>query len=115
MIKNEFEDDIVFAKFVNYMRKALLNKRLDYYKKIHKIEEYEVRIDETMDYIDEKNDTEITIDKNILNDKERYLLSLYYEHGLSYKEISKITGEDIAVLKQRKYRACLKLKKKRED
>ena len=113
MIKNEFEDDIVFAKFVNYMRKALLNKRLDYYKKIHKIEEYEVRIDETMDYIDEKNDTEITIDKNILNDKERYLLSLYYEHGLSYKEIAEIMNESVDVLRQRKHRAFVKLKRQR--
>lgn len=42
------------------MRNALLNKRLDYYKKIHKIEEYEVKIDEIMDYIDEKNNADIT-------------------------------------------------------
>ena len=27
---NEFANDIVFARYVNYMRKALLNRRLNY-------------------------------------------------------------------------------------
>ena len=28
----EFSNDIVFARYVNYMRKALLNRRLNYFK-----------------------------------------------------------------------------------
>ena len=27
---NEFSNDIVFARYVNYMRKALINRRLNY-------------------------------------------------------------------------------------
>lgn len=112
MKNHEFEDDIVFAKFLNYMKKALYGRRLNYYRHIYKIKEYEIRIDETTDYMYEKNDIEITIDRNILNDKEKYLLSLYYEYGLSYKEISEVTGENIETLKKRRYRALEKLNKK---
>ena len=28
--ENEFADDIVFARYINYMRKALLNRRINY-------------------------------------------------------------------------------------
>lgn len=29
-MNREFENDIVFARFINYMKKTLLNKRIDY-------------------------------------------------------------------------------------
>ena len=29
---NEFENDIVFARYINYMKKALLNRKLDFLK-----------------------------------------------------------------------------------
>ena len=31
--EKEFSNDIVFARYINYMRKALLNRRLNYLRK----------------------------------------------------------------------------------
>lgn len=37
MSDNEFEDDIVFTRFLNYMQIALLHKKLNYEKHIESI------------------------------------------------------------------------------
>lgn len=87
----ELEDDIVLAKFINYMQKALYHKRLNYYRDFERMRECEVSINDI------------------------YLLNLHYKYGLSYIEISKITGEKVCTLKQRRNRALAKLKKKLED
>ena len=106
----ELDDDIILAKFINYMQKALYHRRLNYYRNFEKIREFEVRIDEiedpgTKDFITEDI-------SSILNSKEIYLLNLHYKKGLSYTEISKITNEKVCTLKQRRNRAIDKLKKK---
>ena len=50
----------------------------------------------------------------ILKNKEIYLLNLHYGHGLSYEQISAITGEKVCTLKQRRNRAIAKLKDEME-
>ena len=49
------------------------------------------------------------------DDTEIKLLNLLYTQGLSYKEISEITNENIETLKKRRTRALKKLKKVMEE
>lgn len=50
MSNEELEDDIVLAKFINYMQKALYHKRLNYYRDFERMRECEVSINEIEDY-----------------------------------------------------------------
>ena len=115
MSNEELEDDIVLAKFINYMQKALYHKRLNYYRDFERMRECEVSINEIEDYRIKEPVVEDISNIGILNHKDIYLLNLHYKHGLSYTEISKITGEKVCTLKQRRNRALAKLKKKLED
>lgn len=114
MAKYGLEDDIVLAKFINYMRLALYHRRLNYYRNLQRIEEFETDIKETTQYPEEKINIK-TPDINVLKDKEIYLLNLLYNHGLKYEQISSITGEKIDTLKKRRQRALAKLKEIMED
>lgn len=109
------EDDIVLAKFINYMQKALYHRRLNYYRDFKRMREFEVSVNEIEDYRTRDFTTNDIASTNILNDKETYILNLHYNHGLSYTEISKITNEKVCTLKQRRNRAIAKLKRKLED
>ena len=42
MSKYELEDDIVLAKFINYMQLALYHRRLNYYRNLQRIQEFEI-------------------------------------------------------------------------
>ena len=109
------EDDIVLAKFINYMKEALYHKRINYFRNLNKIQEYEVSVQEAEDTrFKEPTDEEI-LNMNVLNQKEIYLLNLHYKHGLSYSEISKITQEKVSTLKQRRNRAIAKLNRRSSD
>lgn len=109
------EDDIVLAKFINYMKEALYHKRINYFRNLNKIQEYEVSVQEVEDTrFKEPTDEEI-LNMNVLNQKEIYLLNLHYKHGLSYSEISKITQEKVGTLKQRRNRAIAKLNRRSSD
>lgn len=113
MAKYELEDDIVLAKFINYMKLALYHRRLNYYRNLQRIEEFETNITETTHFVEEINIK--TPDINILKDKEIYLLNLLYNQGLKYEQVSSITGEKIDTLKKRRQRALAKLKEIMED
>lgn len=109
------EDDIVLAKFINYMKEALYHRRINYFRNLNKIQEYEVSVEEVEDTrFKEPTDEEI-LNMNVLNQKEIYLLNLHYKHGLSYSEISKITQEKVSTLKQRRNRAIAKLNRRNSD
>ena len=114
MSKYKFVDDIVLAKFINYMELALFHRRLNYFRDLERIQEYETNIDEVKIYNDEKFNIQ-NIETDILNDKEKYLFYLLYNRGLSYEQISKITNEKVGTLKQRRMRALAKLKKELEE
>ena len=111
----ELEDDIVLAKFINYMQKALYHRRLNYFRDFERMRECEVSINEIEDYRIKESVTEDLSDMGVLTNKDVYLLNLHYKHGLSYTEISNITGEKVCTLKQRRNRALAKLKKRMED
>ena len=111
MSNEELEDDVVLAKFINYMQKALYHMRLNYFRDYERMRDYEVELEEiecpnSKDVINE----DISI-IGVLNDTEIKLLNLLYTQGLSYKEISEITNENIETLKKRRTRALKKLKK----
>ena len=118
MYNEKLEDDIVLAKFLNYMKKAFYHRRINYFIDLETIEEHETNIEEAYSL---SKDTEIEnieinpINTNILNKKEKYLFTLLYEHGLSYNEISKITNEKPCTLKQRRNRAMLKIQRRMGD
>lgn len=115
MSNEELEDDVVLAKFINYMQKALYHMRLNYFRDYERMRDYEVELEEiecpnSKDVINE----DISI-IGVLHDTEIKLLNLLYTQGLSYKEISEITNENIETLKKRRTRALKKLKKVMEE
>lgn len=107
----ELEDDIVLAKFINYMQKALYHRRINYFRDFEKMRECEVSYNEIEDYRVKEPVTNDLSNTGVLTNKDIYLLNLHYKHGLSYTEISNITGEKICTLKQRRNRALAKLKR----
>ena len=113
---NEFEDDEVFAKFLNYMKKSLYYKRIRYIRKINDIRDKEVSIDLNDSIIEPEN---IMIDNYSyfegLNKMEQEILKLHYEHGLKYEDIAKIKKSNKNTIKQIRNRAIIKIKKKLEE
>ena len=109
------EDDIVLAKFINYMQKALYHSRLNYYRDFETMRECEVSINEIEDYRVKEPIIDDISNTGVLSHKDIYLLNFHYKHGLSYTEISKITNEKVCTLKQRRNRAVEKLKRKLEN
>lgn len=114
MKNGEIENDIVLAKFIRYIQKALYHRRLNYYRNMQKIREYETSINDLSD-TEEENTVITDLNMDILNNKERELVNLHYNLRLSYEQISEITGEKICTLKQRRNRAIAKLKKYLEE
>lgn len=111
---NKFEDDIVFAKFINYMQLALYHTSATYFREVRKIQDYETILDESIIY----EDTNIKINTyktSVLNNKEKLILTHRYERGLSYEQISNITNEKIDTLKKRRNRAIEKLRNEMEE
>ena len=102
MSNEELEDDVVLAKFINYMQKALYHMRLNYFRDYERMRDYEVELEEI----------ECPNSKDVINED---ILNLLYTQGLSYKEISEITNENIETLKKRRTRALKKLKKVMEE
>ena len=84
-------------------------------KYYEKVRDYEVELEE----IECPNSKDVINEDissiGVLNDTEIKLLNLLYTQGLSYKEISEITNENIETLKKRRTRALKKLKKVMEE
>ena len=111
-----FENDIVLASFINYMKLALYHRKLNYFRKMKLRRDKEVSIDELKEKPSDNSEIEIEFPiEHLLNDKERYLLELRYKYGLNYKEISTITNESVYTLWKRRERAVDKIKKVLED
>lgn len=70
MSNEELEDDIVLAKFINYMQKALYHKRLNYYRDFERMRECEVSINEIEDYRIKEPVVEDISNIGILNHKD---------------------------------------------
>ena len=111
MSNEELEDDVVLAKFINYMQKALYHMRLNYYRDYEKIKDYEVELEE----IECPNSKDIINEDissiGVLNNAEIKLLKLLYTQGLSYKEIAEKLNVSIRTVEHQVYLALIELKK----
>ena len=121
---NEFSNDIVFARYVNYMRKALLNRRLNYLRHKKYLLEKEISVsneewevlsnkDETDHSFFYKKDLKIALDK--LNENQREVIILYYYENKKIRAIAEKMNMSENAVKQLKLRAINKLKKYLEE
>lgn len=107
----KFEDDETFAKFINYMKKALHNRRLNYIRDNRKIKEYEISFDDLKQEVILNNQKQFILETTaVLNEKEIEVLKLYYEDGLTYKEIAVLMKIQPESARKIKYRAIKKLR-----
>ena len=121
---NEFSNDIVFARYVNYMRKALLNRRLNYLRHKKYLLEKEISMsneewevlsnkDKTDHSFFYKKDLKTALDK--LNKNQREVIVLYYYENKKIRVIAEKMNMSENAVKQLKLRAINKLKKYLEE
>lgn len=126
---NEFENDIVFARYINYMKKALLNRKLDFLKHQKYINQKEQTIsDEEWTILSDKGNSvhsffnvqnnigfessielKIAIDK--LTEKQKQIIILHYYNKKPLNVIAKELKMKDSAVRQLKYKAIIKLKK----
>lgn len=121
--ENEYVDDIVFARYINYMRTALLNRKINFLKHKKYLLEKEIFItnEEWESLSKEDNfehsffyeDLRIAIEK--LTEKERKVVILYYYQNKKIKEIAKALNMSEKAVKQLKLRIITKLRKYLEE
>ena len=122
--ENEFANDIVFARYINYMRKALLNRRLNYLRHKKYLLEKEISVsneewevlsnkDKTDHSFFYKKDLKIALDK--LNENQREVIILYYYENKKIRAIAEKMNMSENAVKQLKLRAINKLKKYLEE
>ena len=125
---NEFENDIVFARYINYMKKALLNRKLDFLKHQKYINQKEQTIsDEEWTILSDKGNSvhsffnvqnnigfessielKIAIDK--LTEKQKQIIILHYYNKKPLNVIAKELKMKDSAVRQLKYKAIIKLK-----
>lgn len=126
---NEFENDIVFARYINYMKKALLNRKLDFLKHQKYINQKEQTIsDEEWTILSNKGNSvhsffnvqnnigfessielKIAIDK--LTEKQKQIIILHYYNKKPLNVIAKELKMKDSAVRQLKYKEIIKLKK----
>ncbi len=76
---SEFNNDIVFARFINYMKKALLHKRINYLKHCKFLKEQELQLEDK--------------EWNVLSSKDNMVHSFFAFNGKDEQSILKILTE----------------------
>lgn len=127
MFDIELEDDVVFARFLNYMQIALLHRKLDYEKHLEVIKKQEEKLNyvEWIKIPDKTNNNPFEnlkrdyeklkseIDK--LTPAQRYVIINYYFNKKSLAKIAKKLNSNENAVKQLKLRAVLSLRRYMEE
>lgn len=125
---NEFVDDIVFAKFINYMKKALLHKKIDYIRHQEYLsrkeqfiteEEWVVLSDDNTicSFFDfsssEKSNKKQKLNKamDTLTEQQKTVVISYYYKKKSLKIIAEELNSSTQAVKMTKQRAVQTLKR----
>jgi RNA polymerase sigma factor (sigma-70 family) len=125
--KNEFSDDIVFARFIKYMKITLKHKRFDYDKhqnflmcKEQKLSQEEWTMLSDKDskvhsfcVFNDYSKLDLALEK--LTPKQQIIIYMYYYKKETIAEISKELNITIDAVKQVKLRAIASLKRYMED
>ena len=120
----DLSDDIVFARFINYINITLRHKRLNYIRNKKRREEREKKLaKKELELLFVNNSSSsFSISSNInseklsnailkLSNKQQTLIKMIFFEGKSSKEISKILNMNNNAIRQLKYRAMKNLKK----
>ena len=114
MLKYIENTDIVLGKFISYMNKALLHKKLDYINTKNRIANRECSIENAKDYLKYEDNFKFDL-QEILTDKEIKVLELHLVEKNTYLEISKILNLKPESIRKIQYRAIKKIKDWREN
>lgn len=128
IFNNEFKDDIVFARFINYMQIALYHKKLDYNKHQEFLRSQEENFsDSGWSVLFDKNSidhpffvlnndySELNIAISKLTEKQRYVIINHYYNKKSLSAIAKNLKMNDNAVYQLKVRALLSLRRFMED
>lgn len=127
MLDDEFKNDIVFARFLNYMQIVLLHRKLDYGKHLEVIKKREKKLDyvEWSRIPDKTNNNPFenlkkdyeklkkAIDK--LTPEQKYVIINYYFNKKSLVKIARGLNSNVNAVKQLKLRAVLSLRRYMEE
>ena len=128
MSDNEFENDIVFARFLNYMQIALLHRKLNYEKHIKFIKKQEEKLNQIEwskipDNTEKNNPFEnlkkdyenLEISINKLTPEQKFVIINYYFKNKSHAKIAEKLNSNENAIKQLKLRAILSLRRYMEE
>lgn len=127
-LQNEFKDDIVFARFINYMQITLYRKKINYNKHLQFLMQQEQELNyrgwsvlSDEDIADhsffnlDKDYKELEIAISKLTDKQRYVIINHYYKNQPLNRIAKKLKMNKNAVYQLKVRALLSLKRFMED
>ena len=128
MSDNEFEDDIVFARFVKYMGLALINEKINYEKHNKFICNKEMQLNDTeWSKLPDKSKDSNPFDTlkrdyddfkyalNKLTNKQRYVIINFYFKNKSLASIAEKMNSNINAVEQLKIRGLLSLRRYMEE
>ena len=120
----ELKDDIVFARYISYMRTALLHKRIDYLKHKKYLLDKEISMSNEewenlyntdnfeYSFLNEEKCKNEELVKGLkqLTEKQRKVIIQYYYKNKKLKEIAKDMNKDESTVRKLKDRAIEKLR-----
>ena len=126
--QKEFEGDIVFARFINYMQIALFHRKINYDKHQEILKKQEENLNyrgwsvllekystDHSFFSISKDYSELDIAISKLTDKQRYVIINHYYKNKSLVKISKDLKMKEGAVRQLKLRALLSLKRLLEE